>query len=296
MAQLRHIFFYESQHMYYQFHNVLSPAKLNLGLKIVGKRPDGYHLLKSIFCLIDLCDRMEIQITDNGKISLIEHHQAWFYQKDLAYRAAGLLQQHTNCKLGANIKIKKVIPSGAGMGGGSSNAATVLIVLNQLWNTGLNCQELMHLGLQLGADVPFFIQGKNALVEGIGEIITPIELPELYFVIIKPQIHIPTREIFANLSLDFTNLNPDLVTITQLLTEKPNDLASVARAIHPELNPIFSELNQYGNAVMTGSGSCIYLSFTEKNLAKSIANILSTRYNTFLAASLPASPIACINV
>lgn len=279
--------------MYYQFHNVLSPAKLNLGLKIVGKRADGYHLLKSIFCLIDLCDRMEIQITDNGKISLIEHHQAWFYQKDLAYRAAVLLQQYSNSQLGANIKIKKVIPSGAGMGGGSSNAATVLIVLNQLWNTGLNCQELMQLGLQLGADVPFFIQGKNALVEGIGEIITPIELPELYFVIIKPQIHIPTREIFANLKLDFSNISPELITIEQLLEQKPNDLTSAAQAIHPELNPIFSELNQYGNAVMTGSGSCIYLTFSEKNLAKSVANILAARYNTFLAASLAVSPVAC---
>lgn len=282
--------------MYYQFHRVLSPAKLNLGLRVVGKREDGYHLLKSIFCLIDLCDQIEIQITENGKISLIEHNQAWFYQKDLSYRAAVLLQEHTNCRLGSNIKIKKVIPSGAGMGGGSSNAATVLTVLNQLWKTGLTCQELMQLSVQLGADIPFFIQGKNALVEGIGEIITPIAIPELYFVIIKPQVHIPTREIFTNLKLDLNQINPDLITVDELLDKKTNDLADVACLIHPELNPIFSELNQYGNAVMTGSGSCIYLTFTEKNLAKSIANILSARYNTFLAASLPGSPVACSNV
>ena len=178
--------------MYYQFHSVLSPAKLNLGLKVIGKRPDGYHLLKSVFCLIDLYDKIDIQITLNGKVSLIEHQQAWFYQKDLAYKAAILLQEYSGCTKGANIKIKKVIPSGAGMGGGSSNAATVLIILNHLWETGLTTDELLGLGAQLGADVPFFIRGRNALVEGIGEIITPIELPELYFVIIKPDFHAPT--------------------------------------------------------------------------------------------------------
>lgn len=294
MAQYCHIFFYSRvSTMYYQFHNVLSPAKLNLGLRIVGKRQDGYHLLKSVFCLIDLCDRMEIQITQNGKISLIEHNQAWFYQKDLSYKAAELLQQHCNCKLGANIKIKKVIPSGAGMGGGSSNAATTLMVLNQLWQTGLSCSELMTLGLQLGADVPFFIQGQSALVEGIGEIITPITIPQLYFVIIKPKFHAPTKEIFSNLELDFSEINASEISIQQLIEEKTNDLEAVVRRLYPAVNQLFSELNQYGKAVMTGSGSCVYLTFSDKKIAKELANILEPRYNTFLAASLPLSTVAC---
>jgi 4-diphosphocytidyl-2-C-methyl-D-erythritol kinase len=279
--------------MYYQFHNILSPAKLNLGLRIVGKRADGYHLLKSVFCLIDLCDQIEMQVTKNGKISLIEHQQAWFYQKDLSYRAAKLLQEHTHSHLGANIKIKKVIPSGAGMGGGSSNAAAVLIVLNKLWNTGLNCAELMQLGLQLGADVPFFIQGRNALVTGIGEIITPIEVPQLYFVIVKPNFHITTKNIFSALELNFGQINADSITIEQLISEKTNDLEVIVKKIHPQINSIFSELNQYGNAVMTGSGSCVYISFTDKAQAKKVANILSPSYNTFLAASLPISTVAC---
>lgn len=279
--------------MYYQFHNVLSPAKLNLGLRVVGKRSDGYHLLKSIFCLIDLCDQIEIQITQNGKISLIEHQQAWFYQKDLSYRAAKLLQEHTSCPLGANIKIKKVIPSGAGMGGGSSNAATVLMVLNQLWQTNLSQAELSNLGLQLGADVPFFINGKNALVEGIGEKIMPIELPQLYFVIIKPEFHAPTKDIFTHLQIDFDNLDASKITIEQLLHEKTNDLEKVVKKLYPQINTVFHNLNQYGNAVMTGSGSCIYLTFTDKNDAKKVANILSSSYNTFLAASLPVSTVAC---
>lgn len=279
--------------MYFQFHSVLSPAKLNLGLRIVGKREDGYHLLKSVFCLIDLCDMIDIQITQNGKISLIEHNQAWFYQKDLSYKAAILLQKVTGSKLGANIKIKKVIPSGAGMGGGSSNAATVLVILNQLWNTGLSKAQLMELGLQLGADVPFFIQGKNALVEGIGEKITPIEIPETYFVIIKPKFHIPTREVFTNLVVNFDSIDTQKITINELIENKLNDLEPVVRQLYPNSNDIFSELNQYGNAVMTGSGSCIYLSFSDKLIAKRVANILTSRYNTFLAASLPESPVAC---
>ncbi len=278
--------------MYYQFHNVLSPAKLNLGLRVVGKRPDGYHLLKSIFCLIDLCDQIEIQITENGKISLIEHQQAWFYQKDLSYRAAKLLQEYTSCKLGANIKIKKVIPSGAGMGGGSSNAATVLMVLNKLWKTNLSQQELIDLGVKLGADVPFFIVGKNALVEGIGEIITPIEIPQLYFVILKPDFHVPTKDIFSNLEVNFEEINQQQITIEQLLHEKTNDLEKIVKKIYPQINDIFNDINQYGNPVMTGSGSCIYLTFSDKNIAKKVANILSPGYNIFLAARLPVSTVA----
>lgn len=278
--------------MHYPFHTYLSPAKLNLGLKIIGRRDDGYHLLKSVFCLIDLCDRIEFQKTVNGKISLIEHQQAWFYQKDLAYRAAILLQEHANCKFGVNIRCKKVIPSAAGMGGGSSNAATVLIVLNQLWKIGLNQQELTGLGLQLGADVPFFIQGQNALVTGIGEQIHPIQIPELYFVIVKPEFHAPTKDVFANLKLDLTEINPKSITSSWLIAEKENDLEKIVRKLYPITNNIFHELNQYGSAVMTGSGSCIYLTFTDKIYAKKVANILAPRYNTFLAASLPASPVA----
>ena len=175
--------------MRHPWNSFLSPAKLNLGLKIVGKRSDGYHLLNTIFCLINLFDEIQIQITNSEKISIIEHKQAWGYQKDLSYRAALLLQDFTSCKLGANIKVKKTIPSGSGLGGGSSNAATVLVTLNQLWQTGLTKQELIYLGGSLGADVPFFIHGKNAWAEGIGDNLTTIDIPEQYFVIICPSLH-----------------------------------------------------------------------------------------------------------
>lgn len=277
----------------HRFHSFISPAKLNLGLRIVGKRPDGYHLLKSVFCLIDLFDQIDIQVTKNGRISLIEHNQAWFYQKDLSYRAAKLLQEYAGISMGANIRLKKVIPSGAGMGGGSSNAATTLVTLNHLWNANLSDAELIKLGLLIGADVPFFIQGKNALVTGIGEIIAPIEIPQLYFVIIKPEFHAPTRDIFKNLSLDFSQINPDLITLEELITHKQNDLEVVVRKLYPQVESILNEMNQYGKAVMTGSGSSLYLSFTDKTQAKNVANILATRYNTFLVASLSASLMAC---
>lgn len=277
-----------------KFIGFLSPAKLNLGLKITGKRADGYHLLKSIFCMIDLYDRIEVQLTDNGKISLIEHNQAWFYQKDLAYKAAVLLQEYTGIKdTGANIRIKKVIPSGAGMGGGSSNAASVLITLNQLWKTGLNTEELCALGVKLGADIPFFIKGKNALVSGIGEIIEPIMLPNLYFVIIKPAFQASTKEIFENLELDSTKIVAEKYNQDYLLNTLENDLAMVVKKLYPEALSIFSELEKYGTPAMTGSGSCIYLCYPDKNSAKKVANILAPRYNTYLAASIPESPVAC---
>ena len=273
-----------------QFQTFLSPAKLNLGLKIVGKLPNGYHLLNTIFCLIDLYDRIDIQLTHNGKISLIEHNQAWLYKKDLSYRAAMLLQEYTQTNFGANIRIKKVIPSGAGLGGGSSNAATILCVLNQLWNTKLSDEILIKLGVTLGADVPFFIYGKNAFATGIGDVFTQLDLPKMYFVIVKPVFHIPTRDIFMNLNLEFDHSSPNLFPATQLLFTLENDLEAVACDLYPELDQIINDLSTYGQAQMTGSGSCVYLRFDNKHIATNAANELKLRYNTYFTEMLQYSP------
>ena len=273
-----------------KFNTFLSPAKLNLGLKVVGKLPNEYHLLNTIFCLIDLYDKIDIQLTTNGKISLIEHNQAWGYRKDLSYKAATLLQEYTQTNLGANIRLKKVIPSGAGLGGGSSNAATVLCVLNQLWETKLSNEQLMNLGKTLGADIPFFIYGKNAFATGVGDIFTPITLPDMYFVIVKPNFHIPTRDIFVNLDLNFHKNTEILYTPEQLLNTLENDLEAIACKIYPELNQIVKIMSTYGKAQMTGSGSCVYLRFHDKNIAKKVANELKLRYNTYLAEALQSSP------
>ncbi len=223
------------------FINFRSPAKLNLGLKIVGKRNDGYHLMHSIFCLIDLMDEVALQITHNAKISLIEHQQDWPPDTDLAYKAAKLLQKTTNTNLGCNIKLHKIIPSGAGLGGGSSNAATVLMALNKLWHTNLSTDELINLGKQLGADVPFFIYGKNAFASGIGDEFTPIELPQLYFVLIKPSFNIPTKNIFTNLNFISLPANQSQFNCQHLLQTKENDLQIVASKLYPQLNPIIND-------------------------------------------------------
>jgi 4-diphosphocytidyl-2-C-methyl-D-erythritol kinase len=273
-----------------QWTTFLSPAKLNLGLKIVGKRSDGYHLLKTIFCLINLFDEVRIQIIDSGKISLIEHNQAWSYHKDLAYKAAVLLKKITACQLGANIKIKKTIPAGSGLGGGSSNAATVLVALNQLWQTGLSQKELIKLGASLGADIPFFIHGENAWAEGIGENLTTIKIPEQYIVIICPDFHLATKDVFANLDLDKLNMSHD-IDVAYLLSTHDNDLLTAAIKVEPKINNIIKDLESFGIPALTGSGSAIYLGFSDIDSAKKVAQNLNDKYNTYLVKSINASPI-----
>lgn len=264
-----------------------APAKLNLGLKVVGKRPDGYHLLKTVFCLIDLYDEITILINNkSSNIQLLNHTQDWAAESDLVIKASKLLQQHTKCNLGASIEVKKRIPHGGGMGGGSSDAATTLMALNQLWNTNLSKNELMDLGIQLGADVPFFILEENAYAEGIGEILTPIKIPQKYFVLILPEFNISTKEVFSkvNLTYDNTIIN---ITPQTLLNTLENDIEIAARGLEPRLESIFQDLAKYhANARMTGSGSTIYLCYDDYNTAKKVAEELKFKYNAFLIKSL----------
>lgn len=273
-----------------KFISFLSPAKLNLGLKIVGKRNDGFHLLKTIFCLIDLFDEINIQVTNNGKISLIEHNQAWNFWNDLSYKAAITLKKFTNCNLGCNIKIKKTIPSGAGLGGGSSNAATILIALNQLWQTHLPIETLHSLGKTLGADVPFFIHGRNALASGIGDEFEDINLTEQYFILIKPNFHISTHLLFNNLQLE-PKTSTAKIDYNYLLQSKENDLLATACKLQPKLLNILNDLKNYGTPTMTGSGSVLYLSYPDLSTAKNIAKELYSRYNPYLVKSMDFSPM-----
>jgi 4-diphosphocytidyl-2-C-methyl-D-erythritol kinase len=275
--------------MYHKFYSFLSPAKLNLGLKITGKRADGYHYIHSIFCLINLFDTIKIQILDsNPQISLIEHNQAWHYTTDLTYKAAKLLQEYTNGNKGVNIKISKTIPSGAGLGGGSSNAGTVLLVLNNLWECNLSIVELSNLALKLGADVPFFIYGKNAVATGIGEILTPINIKKQYFVLIKPSFGIPTKSIFQNI----TTIEQITIDSNQLMLNKENDLFNIAIKIYPQLLTIKNELSNYGKVSMSGSGSTLYLAYFNKEQAINVYEKINKSYNTFLVESIDHSPIS----
>ncbi|MBY0379214.1 MAG: 4-(cytidine 5'-diphospho)-2-C-methyl-D-erythritol kinase, partial [Burkholderiales bacterium] len=179
----------------------------------------------------------------------------------------------------------------AGMGGGSSDAATVLMVLNKLWNINLPTSELTKIGLELGADIPFFIFGHNALATGIGEHLTSIELPRTFFVVVKPSFHIPTKNIFGAFAIGNSTIDNSTITPEFLLTTQENDLFSVALKLYPQLKNIANTMSTFGNPAMTGSGSALYLSFTDKKFAKKVAKYLENSYNTYLIESLNKSPI-----
>ena len=240
-------------------HDVPAPAKLNLFLHITGRRPDGYHLLQSVFMLIDWCDTLHFEKRANSQISR-EDLTVPLPADDLITRAARLLQQHTGCTQGVHIAVEKRIPAQAGMGGGSSDAATCLLALNQLWDLHLNLPMLEKLGLQLGADVPFFLRGRNAWVEGVGEQITPIELPPAEFWVIKPAAGIETSQIFASPELQrATNAATIAVFAADTYDFGHNDLQPVAEALCPDVKQALQVLSSAGlNGRMTGSGSAVF--------------------------------------
>ncbi|PUE58707.1 4-(cytidine 5'-diphospho)-2-C-methyl-D-erythritol kinase [Limnohabitans curvus] len=240
-------------------HHLLAPAKLNLFLHITGRRDDGYHLLQSVFMLIDWCDTLHFDVRDDGLITREDLTLA-LPADDLVTRAARALQQASGTTLGAHIAIEKHIPAQAGMGGGSSDAATTLLALNRLWGLNWPLPKLMPLGLTLGADVPFFMGGHNAWVEGIGEKITPIQLPESRFVVVKPNAGLETAKIFRH---------PELQRATETATMPVfavdpygfgrNDLQPVAQALCPEITEALQWLGSFGlSPRMTGSGSAVF--------------------------------------
>lgn len=240
-------------------HDIPAPAKLNLFLHITGRRSDGYHLLQSAFMLIDWCDTLHFEKRPGGAISREDLTLALPAQ-DLITRAAHLLQTHTGCTEGVHIAVEKQIPAQAGMGGGSSDAASCLLALNRLWNLKLSLPTLEKLGLQLGADVPFFLRGRNAWVEGIGEKITPIELPKAQFWVIKPPAGVETSQIFTHPDLK-RNTNPATISV---FAADPygfghNDLQPVAKNLCPDVKQALKVLKHAGfEARMTGSGSAVF--------------------------------------
>ena len=240
-------------------HDVPAPAKLNLFLHITGRRPDGYHLLQSVFMLIDWCDTLHFEKRSDGVISR-EDLSVALPAQDLITRAASLLQKHSGCTYGAHIAVDKQIPAQAGMGGGSSDAATCLLALNRLWDLNLDLATLEKLGLELGADVPFFLRGRNAWVEGVGEKITPIDLPPAQFWVLKPPQGINTAEIFAHTDL---KRDTNAATISVFAADPydfgHNDLQPVAQALCTGVTQALQVLSSVGmKAKMTGSGSAVF--------------------------------------
>ncbi len=262
------------------------PAKLNLFLHFIGRRDDGYHLLQSYFQLLDFADELQITPTQNGKIHFSCDQTTLNNENNLVVKAAKLLQQHSQTKQGAKLHLIKNLPVGGGVGGGSSNCATTLVALNHLWNTSLSLDELAQLGETLGADVPFFVRGKSAFVEGIGEKITPFSLPPAYFLVTQPDCHIATNEIFSNPLL---TRNSKAITIRDLKAlglpfKGVNTMQHLVVTHYKEVKQTLEWLSNHSStARMTGSGSSLFSVFDNLKDASKIAALCEPSWLTFVA-------------
>jgi 4-diphosphocytidyl-2-C-methyl-D-erythritol kinase len=278
--------------------NCLAPAKLNLFLHVTGRRPDGYHLLQTAFQLLDHGDLLHFEVRDDGVIRRSTDLPGVPEASDLVVRAARLLQSAAAAadpgkRLGANIAIDKRLPMGGGLGGGSSDAATTLLALNHLWQTGLTCPELMALGLQLGADVPFFVFGQNAFAEGVGEMLTPLVLPERWFIVIEPGVVVPTASIFNSPDLTRNSKPVRISDFSRAPMEfGKNDLQVVASSLFAPVSDALEWLGAYGPARMTGSGACVFCPFTQEDQADRVLEKVPKRWKAWKAKGLAQHPLA----
>ena len=281
------------------FQPFLAPAKINLFLHITGQRVDGYHLLQTVFRLLDFYDTIYLKPTKTSEIRRVNEVEGVPEAQDLCVRAAKLLQQYSQCKLGAEILVKKNIPMGGGLGGGSSDAATVLMALNRLWALNLSRAELLKLGLQLGADVPFFIFGYNAWAEGVGEQLQKIILNNAYYVVLNPNVHISTAQIFANKQLtkstipktmsDFSGMTNSAGS--NIASEFTNQLEGIVCNDYPEVLACINWLRQFGDARMSGSGASVFLEVASEEVANEICNQKPKEVQGFVAKGLDQHPM-----
>ena len=280
--------------------HLTSPAKINHFLRVVGKRRDGYHNLQSIIQLLNFSDDVLLKHGSSSKLHIQVTQQEGFAtgsvppsSENLALKAAQTLQQYSGSKQGADIYLHKRIPSGAGLGGGSSNAATVLLGLNKLWQCGLSLAKLAELGQRLGADVPFFIYGKSSWVEGIGELLEPLSsLPTSWYVVVNPGIEIVTGDMFQhpNLMRDKSAIAKESVLAASSF-ELGNDFEPLLRKEHPYLDKIFRHLQAYGKPMFSGTGSCILLKCVTSIRGEAIIKTLPAAYKAIVAESCNTSPL-----
>jgi 4-diphosphocytidyl-2-C-methyl-D-erythritol kinase len=264
-----------------------APAKLNLFLHITGRRPDGYHNLQTLFQILDWGDELRFIVNDSGQISRSCNIKSIPEAEDLCVRAAHLLKTRCGVGKGVHIDLVKRIPLGAGLGGGSSDAATVLLALNQLWACGMTAQQLAELGLELGADVPLFVHGYSAFAQGRGEKLRKVALGRRYYVLIFPDFSISTAEVFAHPQLRRDSMPVDMSSTS--LTAGRNDCEPAVFEMYPELKDIMQDLRAWGQPHISGTGSTIFLSFIDKKTAISAADELECRYNVRAVGGLDRS-------
>ena len=267
-----------------------APAKLNLMLHIVGRRADGYHELQTVFRLVDLCDRIEIEVRDDGVISRPAGPVGVTEADDLTVRAARALQAATGTRLGAEITIKKSIPVGGGLGGGSSDAATTLVALNQMWRTALTSAEIAAIGATLGADIPVFVAGRSAWAEGVGERLTPVTLPAgAWYLIIFPGVSVPTAAVFQ--AAELTRNSPPTTMRGFLESGGRNDCEAVVRARFPAVGEALDWLGRHATARLTGTGSCVFAEFARAADAERVAARVPDAWRAYVARGLDSSPL-----
>jgi len=266
-----------------------SPAKLNLFLYITGRRDTGYHELQTLFQFLDHGDTLTISANTSGTISLTPEIPGVALQDNLIWKAATALQQYSGCPYGAHIELNKILPMGGGIGGGSSNAATTLVALNHLWQTGLSDDELAQIGLTLGADVPVFVRGFSAFAEGIGEELSPAEPEEKWYLVVRPEVAIATVDIFTH--PDLTRNTPKCALSTLLDTSYENDCEKIVRMLYPEVDKQLSWLLQYAPSRLTGTGSCVFAEFSSQKQAEQILAQLPDNVSAFVAQGRNISPL-----
>ena len=271
----------------------LAPAKINLFLHITSKRADGYHNLQTIFQLLDYGDEITFSLRNDGEINRIYGNETIPPDKDLILRSAHTLKKYSKTKAGVDIGVIKKIPLGGGLGGGSSNAATVLIALNDLWNLKLPKSELLDIGQTLGADVPVFVNGFSAWAEGKGDILTPINLPRFFYLVVSINKHISTQEIFTHKALTMSPVQRKISDFS-LVSNPHNDCLDAAIELEGEiqqaLNHLDSTENHLGVARMTGSGCCVFIAFENKEDAVIAKEKLPSQWSGFVAQAIDRSP------
>ncbi len=278
-----------------------APAKINRFLHIVGRQNDGYHLLQSIFQFVDYCDLLHFSPSTDGSISIKNPIENVNQEDNLVYQAATLLQQKSSTKIGAIIHLEKNIPMGAGLGGGSSDAATTLLALNYLWNCNFSVAQLCQLGLTLGADVPFFVQGKNAFVEGIGEQITAVDIDCPWLLMAVPEIHVSTQDIFSSSKLCRNTPKINLEQLHKLKTSQEhkiqldnygrNDCQQLVISQYPLVKQAFDWISRTYKPRLTGTGGCVFSTFPGHQQAKAANHETPPMIASFVKATLEQSPM-----